>query len=171
MLTAVILAYDAPDRPLRPDAVARGLASLVDSCVRGLVADAVLVAAPERGLGAIADEAGCVLIETSQAEAGLKEALKIARQDAILALRAGHVVERGFTDEVSDIFAYGDRKRPLILRAAPHNFLTRLAPRLAPAVGVIAPKEIVTRHASPDIARIARRLGGVDLATHARRIV
>ncbi len=58
MLTAILLAYDAPAQPLRGDAVARSLASLVEACVQGLVADAALVGAPERGLDRIADDAG-----------------------------------------------------------------------------------------------------------------
>jgi len=171
MLTAVLLAYDAPSRPLRGDAVARSLASLVESCVQGLVADAVLVGAPARGLDRIADDAGCALVENPDAGEGLDEALKLARRDEILLLLAGHALERGFIDEVQDLFAYGDHSRPLILRVAPHSLPTRLAPRLATPVGIIARKKLLRDAAPADLKRLAKKLAGADLTTRARLIL
>jgi len=169
MLTAILLAYDAPAQPLRGDAVARSLASLVEACVQGLVADAALVGAPERGLDRIADDAGCALIETARAEEGFARALALARRDDVLTMLAGYAVERGFIDEVQDAFAYGDRARPLILRAAPDSLLTRLAPRLSAPVAVIARKSALRDAAFADLTQLAKSLGGADLATRARR--
>lgn len=169
MLTAVLLAYDAPAQPLRRDAIARGLASLVDACVQGLVADAVLVGAPGRGLDKVADEAGCALVEAQRPEDGLSEALSIARRDDVLLLLAGYAVERGFVDEVDDAFAYGDRRRPLVLRAAPNSFVTRVAPRLAAPVGVVASRSALRAAASADPKRLARTLRGAELKSVARR--
>lgn len=169
MLSAILLAYDGPNQPLRGDAVGRSLASLVDSCVQGLVADAVLIGAPGRGLVRIADEAGCALVETTDAGAGLSEALALARRDWVLLLRAGNAVERGFVDEVNDAFAYGPADRALVLRAAPTSFLTRLSPRLAEPVGVIAPKDAVRAAGTGDLRRLAKELRCFELSSPARR--
>jgi hypothetical protein len=170
MLTAVLLAYGpTPGEPLRRDAIARSLASLVESCVRGLVADAALVGAPGQGLGAIADEAGCVLIETPTPQEGLSRALDAARRDQILLLAAGNAVERGFVDEIDDIFAYESGERALVLRAAPNSLLTRLAPQFSQPVGLIAPKAALRAAQTADLSRLTRRLGCAELATRARR--
>jgi hypothetical protein len=169
MLSAILLAYDGPHHPLRGDAVGRSLASLVDSCVQGLVADAVLAGAPGRGLERVADEAGCALVETADARAGLEEALTLARRDWVLLLRAGNAVERGFVDEVNDAFAYGPADRALALRAAPSSLLTRISPRLAEPVGVIAPKGAVRAAATADFRRLAKVLRCAELSSPARR--
>jgi hypothetical protein len=169
MLTAILLAYDGPTQPLRGDAVGRSLASLVDSCVQGLIADAVLVGAPGRGLDRVADEAGCTLVETTDAKAGLAQALALARRDWVLLLRAGNAVERGFVDEVNDAFTYGAADRALVLRAAPSSLLTRLSPRLADAVGIIAPKSAVRAAATTDFKRLAKELRCAELSSPARR--
>jgi hypothetical protein len=169
MLTAILLAYDAPARPLRRDAVARSLSSLVEACVQGVVADAVLVGAPQRGLDKVADEAGCALIEAAAIQEGWRLALEAARRDEVFVLLAGFAVERGFVDEVNDAFAYGDRARPLVLRAAPSSLLTRLAPTLAEPVGLIARKSALQVAGTIDFRKLARRLRCRDLASPARR--
>lgn len=171
MLTAILLAYDSPAQPMRRDAVARSLGSLVDACVQGLVADAALVGPPERGLGVIADDAGCALVEASRAEDGLREALMIARHDDILLLLAGYAPERGFVDEIHDAIVYGGRATTLTLRAAPNSFITRLAPRLAAPVGLIARKTALREAKSADLETLAKKLKGADLSTRARRVV
>lgn len=171
MLTAVLLAYDAPGTPpLRRDAIARSLGSLVEACVQGLVADAALVGAPGRGLDRIADEAGCALVEATRAGEGLARALQQARRDHILLLAAGFAVERGFVEEVQDLFAYGDYARARALRRAPDSLVTRLAPGLARPVGLIAEKSALAAAGGEDIARLAKKLGGQDLASRARRV-
>lgn len=169
MLTAILLAFDGPARPLRGDAVGRSLASLVEACVQGLVADAVLVGPPERGLDRVADEAGCALVETAKVEDGLARALELARRERIFLLQAGNAVERGFVDEVDDAFAYGPADRALVLRAAPSSLLTRLSPRLAEPVGLIASKASLRAAATADFSRLARTLRCAELSSPARR--
>ncbi|WP_363347361.1 transposase [Methylocystis echinoides] len=169
MLTALLLAHGPSAAPLRRDAIARSLASLVESCVQGLVADAVLIGAPQRGLETIADEAGCALVETASAEEGLAQGLDVARRDHILLLSAGSAVERGFVDEIDDVFAYGARDRALVLRLAPHSFWTRLAPGFSEPVGIIATKSALRAAATADLARLAKKLGCAELACRARR--
>lgn len=169
MLTAIILAHPAPGAPLRRDAIARSLASLIDSCVQGLVADAVLVGAPRSGLDRLADEAGCMLVESLTAAEGLARALAAARRDQVFLLLAGNAVERGFVDEVNDAFADGAQDRALVLRATPNSLLTRLAPSLSEAVGLIAPKGALRAAASADLARLSKRLRCAELTSRARR--
>lgn len=170
MLSAILIAIDAPGAPLRREAVARSLGSLIESCVQGLVADAVIVAEPARGLEGVADEAGCALIETPLAADGVAQALKAARRDHVLLLLAGFAVERGFAEEVQDFFAYGDRSRARTLRLAPDSLFTRLAPGLARPVGLIAQKSALVAAGSADLPRLVRKLQGVDLTTCARRV-
>lgn len=169
MLTAILLAYDAPAQPLRRDAIARSLGSLVEACVEGLVADAVLAGAPGRGLDKVADEAGCELVETEKMAEGLADALALARREQILLLNAGYAVDRGFIDEVNDAFAYGGGDRPYVLRAAPASLLTRLFPRFAAPVGIIARKSALRAEASADLVRLAKRLRCSELSSSARR--
>lgn len=169
MLTAILLAYDAHAQPLRRDAVTRSLASLVEACVEGLVADAVLAGAPGRGLDKVADEAGCELVEAEQMSEGLAQALAAARRERILLLNAGYAVERGFIDEVNDAFAYGGGDRSYVLRAAPSSLVTRLVPRFAPPAGIIARKSALRVEATADLSRLARRLRCSELSSSARR--
>jgi hypothetical protein len=169
MLTAILLAYDGPAQPLRGDAVARSLGSLIDACVQGVIADAVLAGPPGRGLERVADDAGCALVETAEIEAGLAQALALARRDRVFVLRAGAAVERGFVDEVSDALAYGAADGALVLRAAPGSLLTRLSPRFSEPVGLIGPKSALRAAATADLKRLARSLRCAELTTNARR--
>ncbi|MGD9543659.1 MAG: transposase [Methylocystis sp.] len=166
----MLIASDSPEAPLRRETVARSLGSLVESCVQGVVADALIISAPGRGLDGIADEAGCALIETPHAADGVAQALKMARRDHAFLLLAGFVVERGFAEETHDFFAYGDRSRARTLRLAPESLVTRIAPRLAQPVGLIAPKSALAAAEGADFARFVRKLRARDLTTRARRV-
>jgi len=169
MLSAVLIAFDTPRAPLRRETVARSLGSLIDSCVQGLVADAIIVAESKRDFEGIADEAGCALIEAPHAD-GFAQALKAARRDHIFLLLAGYAVERGFAEEAQDFFANGDRARSRTLRMAPESLVTRLAPSLARPVGLIAAKSALASADSADFHRLARKMRGADLSTRARRV-
>ena len=175
MLSAIIFATDTIDGPARADFVARCLASLIDACVQGVVADAAVVGEPGRGLGKIAEDAGCVFIETSDALEGLRQALAAMRRDQIFLLSADYAVDRGFADELNDLFAYGDPGAPRTLRAASTTFATRLFPGLSRPAGVVAPRRALTRidafdGAADGLLRLARKLKGADLSTRARRL-
>jgi hypothetical protein len=171
MLSAVLLAYDSPQSgPRRRDAIARSLSSLVDACVRGVVADAVLAGPPDEALAALADEAGCALVEAATAAEGLRQALALVRRPHVLLLRAGYAVERGFCEEIEDVFTYGGgAEQALVLRAAPASLLTRLAPSLAEPVGLVAPKRAVAAAGATNLRALARRLGAAGLTAQARR--
>jgi hypothetical protein len=174
MLSVVLLAYDPPraaavPAALRRQRIARSLASLVEACVQGLVADAVLAGPLGAGLGAVADEAGCVLIESADRGAGLALALRAARHADIFMLRAGYAVERGFVDEARDALALDGLERARVLRAAPESFATRIAPNFAEPVGLLARKAALLGAGAGDVASLARRLRGAELATSARK--
>ncbi|MBY6239723.1 transposase [Methylosinus sp. Sm6] len=175
MLSAVILAFDASRAAAgaregaQREAIARTLASLVEACVAGLVADAVLAGPPDSGLGVLAEEAGCGLVEAVDARSGLARALAGVRYPDVLVLRAGHAPERGFVDELRDAHEYGERTRAHVLRAAPHSLLTRLAPRLSEPVGLIAPRAAFG--AAGDLAVLAKKLRAAELTTRARRTI
>ena len=174
MLSVVLLAFDSPrtvpaPAALRRARIVRSLASLVEACVKGLVADAVLAGPLGAGLGAVADEAGCVLIEAADRGAGLALGLRAARHADIFLLRAGYAVERGFVDEARDALAFGGLDRARVLRAAPESFVTRLAPNFAEPVGLLARKAALLGAGAGDVASLARRLRAAELATRARR--
>jgi hypothetical protein len=169
MLSAVLIALDSPEAPLRREAVARSLGSLIESCLQGLVADAIIVAQATRDLEGLADEAGCALIQAPCGD-GVAQALKAARRDHVFLLLAGFAVERGFVEEAQDFFAYGDKSRARTLRAAPDSLITRLAPGLARPVGLIAAKSALAVANSADFRRLARKLRGADLTSRARRV-
>lgn len=170
MITAILIAQDAPGAPLRREAVTRSLSSLVEACVQGLVADAIIIGPAERGLDKIADDAGCTLVETTSAPDGLRKALEQTRYDRVFLLQAGYAIERGFIDELHDALAYEAARDALVLRATPHSLLTRLAPRLSPAVGLVALKATLG-DAGVDIGRLSARLKSSDLTTRARKVI
>lgn len=147
----------------------RTLASLIDACVAGLLADATLVGPPDSGLGGIADEAGCGLIEAVDARSGLARALPGMRYPHVLVMRAGHAPERGFVDELRDAMDFGERDRALVLRAAPSSLLTRLMPRLAEPVGLVAPRAAFG--AAGDLTVLAKKLRAAEMTTRARRTI
>ncbi len=171
MISAIIFATDTVDGPARADFTARCLASLVEACVQGLVADAVLIGEPGRDLGGIAEDAGCSFIETTAALQGLREALAQVRREHVLLLSAGYAVERGFADELNELFAYEAADAPRTLRATPTSFATRLFPRLSRPAGVIAARRALTPiNSFDDIVNLAQKLKGADLSTRARRL-
>lgn len=172
MLSAIILAPESSERPLRSDAVTRCLASLIDACIQGVIADATLVGAPGRLLSKIADDAGCGVVETASLDAGVGRALEMARHDHIFLLSADYAVAPGFADEIADIFVYGEPDAPRALRLAPASLATRLMPSLAVAAGLVAPRPLLLRAPGRgEVHRLATRLARLSFATHARRLL
>ena len=175
MLSAIIIATDTIDGPARADFLARCLASLIDACVQGVVADAAIIGEPGRNLARIAEDAGCGFVETGDATEGLRQALATVRRDQIFLLSAGYAVERGFADELNDLFAYGDPGAPRTLRAASTTFATRLFPALSRPAGAVASRQALTQttpliETGDSVARLSRKLKGADLSTRARRL-
>jgi hypothetical protein len=175
MLSVILLAYDttlhapARDGAQLRESVVRSLSSLVDGAIQGLIADAVLAGPRDAALGAIADEAGCDLVEDNAPVGGLLAALARVRHEDVFLFTAGHAVERGFIEEARDVAAFGGLGRARLLRAAPDSVLTRFAPNLARPVGLLARKEVLVESATVELPLLARRLRCADLTARARK--
>jgi len=176
MLSVVVLGFDvaAPiariDESRRREGFARSLASLVEGVADGLIADATLVERPGAGLEPVADEAGCRLAEADGLPEGLRVALLGARYPDVFVLAAGFAVERGFFEEAHDALAFGGlQNAPRALRAEPQSLLSRLAPSLAPPVGLLARWDALAEASGADLKAWTRRLHARGLASLARR--
>ena len=148
---------------------ARSLASLVEASIAGVIADATLVAAPAPSLADIADEAGGHLVVGAEPRAALAQALAEARQTDVFLLAAGFCVDRGFVDEAADVAAFGGLKTARMLKVQPEGLITRLAPSLAPPVGVLARKAAISETGAAEIVQLARLLRAREMVTRARR--
>jgi hypothetical protein len=139
MLSVIILCGQAS-----PETVVRTLAPLVQASVQGLVRDVVLAGPAGSDLSMIADHAGCAFVEAETEAEALRRAIAAARGGNLMIFHAGHIPEAGFLEELEDLLAVGlsAARGGHLLRAAPESFLQRLVPRLAPAVGLIAAREL-----------------------------
>jgi hypothetical protein len=174
MLSLILLCHAPAENAeafaaLTRERAARSLASLVEASIAGVIADAMLVAAPAVSLADIADEAGCHMIEAADAAAAVAQALAQARQTDVFLLRAGFCVDRGFVDEAADAAAFGGLKTARALKAAPEGLLTRLAPSLARPVGLLARKNAIFEAGGAEVARLARLLKAREMVSRARR--
>ncbi|MCB1543316.1 MAG: transposase [Methylobacteriaceae bacterium] len=172
MLSAIILAPPDAD-PMAgraQDAIIRSLAALVGAAVADVVRDACIAGAPDAQLAAIADHAGCALVEDADARTRVEKALHVARGDRVFLLAAGYAPMSGFIDEMSD-WSLSASPPAVVLRAEPDSLARRIFPALAPSVGVIALKRDVLAVAGDNPAALARKLGARTLHTRARRVV
>jgi len=174
MLSVILLGYEAAiagGGSRRNERVLRSLASLVEGAVDGLVADVALAGPTGAGLGGIADEAGCLLVENDNPAQGFAGALAAVRQANVFLFAAGYAVDRGFIEEARDALAFGGLEEARVLRAAPDSFLTRLAPNLARPVGLLARKESIIWAGPTDLPGLVKRVGGAELSARARKCV
>lgn len=157
MLSAIVLLPSPPEASPPPEAIVRTLAALVPAAIEGVVRDVVIAAsARSPDLVRIGDHAGCDIV-AAEAEALLGAACEKLKAPAILVLRAGRVPEQGFVNELADLAAYGPQQSAL-LREASRTLLTRLFPGLAPAAGVVAPRDMVAQTRRPSVRALARAL-------------
>ena len=172
MLSAIVIAPSSPDPAAGrlQEATVRSLAALVGATIADIVRDACIVGAPGAGLSAIADHAGCGLVEDAELGRGLAAALKSARSDRIFVLTAGYAPMSGFIDEMSD-WSLAAAPPAMALRAEPDSLARRIFPTLAPCVGVVAPRRDILEAAGDSAAVLARRLRARTLTTRARRVV
>lgn len=162
MVTAIILSPSLGARAERaPEAVARSLAALVRASVEGIVREALIVGPAGDMLAEIADHAGCAYVEASSVKEGLARALAQARGEMVFVLEGGYAPLTGFVEEVGDLLRAGDLRgdlRGAALRRAPDTMITRFAPSLARAVGVLAPRAALRDAGPRDLAELIRRL-------------
>jgi hypothetical protein len=175
MISLMLLCHDAQRDSASAgqfrERVARSLASLVEGCVTGLIADAALVGPDEVDLEDIADEAGCHVFADASPEEALRRALAQARRADALLLKAGFAIDRAFLEEARDVASFGGLKRARALKSAPDGMITRLAPGMARPVGVLARRDAILAASSADVEALARRLKTADLTSRARRTV
>lgn len=171
MLSAILLAYHWPSGSLKGETVARCFGSLIEGCVNGVIADAVLVGPPDHFLAKIADEAGCTLVENLDPVAGFREALEQTRYERLLILSTEFGLERGLIEELGDLLSFGDLADSYILHAQPDTLFTRLFPNLAETAGLITTTVMVKKYAhisQPNA--LAKKLRSKSLTSRARRL-
>jgi hypothetical protein len=135
-----VLLQLGPDVPA-PEAIVRSLTALVPGVVQGHVRDVTIIAdRPDQRVLSIADEAGCDVI--SDDHSALHHGIARAREQAILLLRAGALVDAACLDEMAQEVEAGLAHTAFILRARPQHFLERLFPQLALPVGILAQRAI-----------------------------
>ncbi len=172
MLSVIVLAPSGldPAAGRAQEATVRSLAALVGAAVADVVRDACIVGAPGSRLSAVADHAGCALVEEADALEGLGKAVRAARSDRVFVLAAGYAPLSGFNDEMSD-WALSAAPPAMALRAEPGGLAQRLFPSLARCVGVVGQRQDILAVAGDGPATLARKLGARTLHTRARRVV
>jgi len=108
MLSTIVFCEDKPASPPGRDlaeVLARTLASLVTAKVEGLLGDVRIAGPAGKGLGAVANHAGCALIEAEHEMDWLHLALEAARGPDVFLLRCGRAPEAGFIEEATDFLA------------------------------------------------------------------
>jgi hypothetical protein len=161
MLSTIVFCEDKPASPPGRDlaeVLARTLASLVTAKVEGLLGDVRIAGPAGKGLGAVANHAGCALIEAEHEMDWLHLALEAARGPDVFLLRCGRAPEAGFIEEATDFLAKNTKgkSRAACLRAAPENFFERIFPPLAPVAGLIASRHLMLRAPRGGFRKLAR---------------
>jgi hypothetical protein len=176
MLSTIVFCEDKPASPPGRDLaedLARTLASLVTAKVEGLLGDVRIAGPAGKGLGAVANHAGCALIEAENEADWLRLALEAARGPDIFLLRCGRAPEAGFIEEAGDFLAKNtkDKLGAARLWASPESLLERVFPPAAPLAGLIAPRRLLLRAPRGGFRNLARCIGpAATLKTRARRI-
>jgi hypothetical protein len=176
MLSTIVFCEDmpasAPGRDLT-EVLARTLASLVTAKVVGLLGDVRIAGPARKGLGVVANHAGCALVEAEEEAAWLGLGLQAARGPHVFLLRCGRAPEAGFIEEAGDFLAKNtkDKSGAAHLWASPESFLERIIPAAAPLAGLIAPRRLLLRAPRGGFRNLARCIGpAATLKTRARRI-
>ncbi|MGH6936390.1 MAG: transposase [Methylocella sp.] len=176
MLSTIVFCEDkpasVPGRELA-EVLARTLASLVTAKVEGLLGDVRIAGPARKGLGVVANHAGCALVEAEVEAAWLGLGLQAARGPDVFLLRCGQAPEAGFIEEAGDFLAKNtkDKSRAARLRASPESFLERIFPAAAPLAGLIAPRRLLLLAPRGGFRNLARCIGpAATFKTRARRI-
>jgi hypothetical protein len=155
------------------EVLARTLASHVTAKVEGLLGDVRIAGPAGKGLGGVANHAGCALIEAENEAEWLGLAVQAARGPDVFLLRCGRAPEAGFIEEAGDFLAGNikDKWRAARLRAAPERFIERVFPPAAPLAGLIAPRGLLLRAPRGGFQKLARCIGpAATFQTRVRRL-
>ena len=175
MISAVVLTPDSwtsGDLAHERETVVRSLVWLVSAVVSSVVRDVTLAVPAGLGLGDLADQSGCGLVQAETEADRLAAAVRAAREGRLIVMKAGYQPEAGLIDEL-DLFM---RRRPEDALAAvlstPTSFLQRLFPQRASPVGCLVPKAFAERSAAglDRLLQSAQRRGEA-LATRCRPIL
>ena len=158
MLSTIVVTSSAPATG-RAGALMRTLAALVPATVEGVVRDVTLLQVGDTAsLAGIADEAGCQVVEEGDFPAALARGVAGARSPWIFVVKAGTVPSRLFGEEAAYALEGGlGASRALLLREQPTGVLARWFPSLAPVVGVILPRDRLSRASCTGFADVVRR--------------
>jgi hypothetical protein len=123
MLSTIVFCEDkpasAPSRDLA-EILARTLASLVPAKVEGLLGDVRIAGPAKKGLGVVANHAGCALVEAENEAGWLRLALQAARGPDVFLLRCGRAPEAGFIEEAGDFLAANSIDKSMTHMSRPH---------------------------------------------------
>ncbi|MDQ6869190.1 MAG: transposase [Pseudomonadota bacterium] len=175
-MLSIVFCEDKPASPPGRDlaeVLARTLASLVTAKIEGLLGDVRIAGPAGKGLGVLANHAGCALVEAANEAEWLRLALEAARGPDIFLLRCGRAPEAGFIEEAGDSLAGNirDQPRAACLRAVPESFFERIFPSLAPVAGLIASRDRMLGAPRGGFAKLAGCIGpAATFHARARRI-
>jgi hypothetical protein len=156
-LSLILLCGMCGGRGSGAEPVVRSLSGFVAASVNGLIRDAVLAGAPQNDLRLIADHAGCAFVEAETEADALSQALALARGSEFLILHAGHVPGIGSIEAIDDLVASGQSaERGWLLRAASDRPAGRFFQPLAPAVGLLASRELCINVTAPTFAKLLK---------------
>jgi hypothetical protein len=156
-LTLILLCGTRLARGSGAEPVVRSLSGFVPASVNGLIRDAILAGPPQDDLSFIADHAGCAFAEAKTEVDTLSEALALARGSDFLILHAGHVPRTGLIEAIDDLVASGQSaERGWLLRATSDKLSERFFPALAPAVGLLAARELCINVKAPTFAKLLK---------------
>lgn len=173
MISAVVLTPDSwtgSDLAREREVVVRSLVWLVSAVVSGVVRDVTLAVPAGLGLGEVADQSGCALVQADTEAERLAAAVAVAREPRFIVIKAGFQPDPGLVEEI-DIFV---RREPetmvAILLETPATLFQRLFPQHAAVAGILLPRALVPPGGG--FARLARmtRRRGKQLQARARPI-
>lgn len=168
MISAIVLAPDlvGDEDTLRlAEIVVRSLTWLVSAVVAGVVRDVTLAAPAGLGLGQLADQAGCELVQGDREADRLTDALRVVKQPVILVVRAGFVPEIGLVSEIDDLLRHEPNPMARVL-AAPRGLMERLFPDRGQALGVLLPAPKLTPKGTLDFRALVRATQGAKPLRH-----
>lgn len=144
MISAIVLAPDVlvgEDTVRLAEIVVRSLAWLVSAVVAGVVRDVTLAAPAGLGLGEIADQAGCALVQGDTEGERLSAAVAAAKGPLLLIVLSGFVPQGGLIEEIEDLARHSEEARAVVC-VTPASLTGRLFPDRTRRVGLIARREV-----------------------------
>ncbi len=144
MISAIVL---VPDHRRRTDVgyvrevVVRSLVWLVSAVVSGVVRDVVLAGPAGIGLGDIARQAGCKVVEALTEAERLGRAASDSRDARLLILKVGFQPEANLVEEIDAFVRRAGPEAAALILATPETMLGRISPARASVIGILIPRD------------------------------